>query len=186
MAYNRCIGTRYCANNCPFKVRRFNFFDYNQRPIQDRRLYLGPLTQKGSPDPVKMQKNPNVTVRMRGVMEKCTFCLQRIQEAKIASKVKVGGAPFERVAPDTFKTACQQVCPAQAITFGDIANPESAVSKLRKREKKGRSYRLLDYLNINSRINYLARIRNPNVRMPGAEKIGALEKEQHESHGGEA
>ena len=92
MVYNRCIGTRYCANNCPFKVRRFNYFDYNQRPIGKKKIggvsvyqeYLGPLTEKTTADTIKLQKNPNVTVRMRGVMEKCTFCVQRIEEAKIA------------------------------------------------------------------------------------------------------
>src|SRR4029078_857247 len=89
MAYNRCVGTRYCANNCPFKVRRFNFFDYHQRKIQDGGLYTWNLiSEKGSPETLQMQKNPNVTVRMRGVMEKCTFCIQRVQEAKIAAKVK--------------------------------------------------------------------------------------------------
>src|SRR5437764_2712913 len=94
MAYNRCVGTRYCANNCPFKVRRFNFFDYNQRPIGKKKIagefsiykeYFAPFTEKGAPDIVKLSKNPNVTVRMRGVMEKCTFCVQRIEEAKIAA-----------------------------------------------------------------------------------------------------
>ncbi|MBA3273827.1 MAG: TAT-variant-translocated molybdopterin oxidoreductase, partial [Chthoniobacterales bacterium] len=101
MAYNRCIGTRYCANNCPFKVRRFNFFDYNQRPVGKKHIagplgvyqeYLGPLTKKGTPDTIKLRNNPNVTVRMRGVMEKCTYCVQRIQEAKIAAHVQAGAS----------------------------------------------------------------------------------------------
>src|SRR2546421_82979 len=101
MAYNRCIGTRYCANNCPFKVRRFNFFDYNQRPVGKQKIagqfsiykeYFAPFTTKGAPDVVKLQKNPNVTVRMRGVMEKCTFCVQRIEEAKIAAHVRAGAS----------------------------------------------------------------------------------------------
>jgi molybdopterin-containing oxidoreductase family iron-sulfur binding subunit len=175
MAYNRCIGTRYCANNCPFKVRRFNWFDFQQRPLD--KLKLGPLTEKGSPDTLKMQKNPNVTVRMRGVMEKCTFCVQRIQEAKIAQKVKAGASDDVRVPADAFKVACQQACPAEAIVFGDISNPESKVSKLKAQEK---SYRLLEYLNVSSRVSYLARLRNPNPKMPDAEKIAAFEKEHAE------
>jgi molybdopterin-containing oxidoreductase family iron-sulfur binding subunit len=175
MAYNRCIGTRYCANNCPYKVRRFNFFDYNQRPIEHHQLYLGPLTQKGSPDTIKMQKNPNVTVRMRGVMEKCTFCVQRIEEARIATKVKAGASDNVKIPVDSFKSACQQACPSEAIVFGDITEPASAVSKLRA---SPRGYRLLEYLNTSTRVIYLAKIRNPNPRMPGAEKIAAFEAEE--------
>jgi molybdopterin-containing oxidoreductase family iron-sulfur binding subunit len=177
MTYNRCIGTRYCANNCPFKVRRFNFFDYNQRDVlgnEKGKFFTGLhkwnlLSAKGTEDTIKMQKNPNVTVRMRGVMEKCTFCVQRIQEAKIAMKVSARDSANIQIPADAFKSACAQACPADAITFGDINNPESSVSKLRKGE---RGYHLLEYLNIQTRVTYLARIRNPNMKMPGAENIG--------------
>jgi molybdopterin-containing oxidoreductase family iron-sulfur binding subunit len=175
MAYNRCIGTRYCANNCPYKVRRFNFFDYTQRPIQNHQLYLGPLTEKASPDTIKMQKNPNVTVRMRGVMEKCTFCVQRIEEARIATKVKAGASDDVKIPVDAFQSACQQACPNEAIAFGDITEPTSKVSKLRASQ---RGYRLLEYLNTSPRVIYLAKIRNPNPRMPGAEKLASFEKEE--------
>jgi len=181
MAYNRCIGTRYCANNCPYKVRRFNFFDYNQRPIENHQLYLGPLTEKASPDTIKMQKNPNVTVRMRGVMEKCTFCVQRIEEARIATKVRAGASDKVKIPVDSFQTACQQSCPNEAITFGDITEPSAKVSKMRA---SPRGYRLLEYLNTSPRILYLAKIRNPNPRMPGAEKIGAFEAEEPKSRKG--
>jgi molybdopterin-containing oxidoreductase family iron-sulfur binding subunit len=184
MAYNRCIGTRYCANNCPFKVRRFNFFDYNQRDAMGSKnggWFTGLhkwnlISAKGTEDTIKMQKNPNVTVRMRGVMEKCTFCVQRIQEAKIATKVAVRGSGDYRIPADSFTSACAQVCPTEAITFGDINNPESSVAKLKTSE---RGYRLLEYLNISTRTSYLARIRNPNPKMPGAEKIGAAMKSHH-------
>jgi molybdopterin-containing oxidoreductase family iron-sulfur binding subunit len=172
MAYNRCIGTRYCANNCPYKVRRFNFFDYNQRPIQH--LYLGPLTEKSSPDTIKMQKNPNVTVRMRGVMEKCTFCVQRIEEARIATKVRAGASDKIKIPTDSFQVACQQACPNEAIVFGDITEPDSKVSKLRG---SPRGYRLLEYLNTSPRVLYLAKLRNPNPRMPGAEKLTSFERD---------
>jgi molybdopterin-containing oxidoreductase family iron-sulfur binding subunit len=188
MAYNRCIGTRYCANNCPFKVRRFNFFDYNQRPVGPKKIlgafkidqeYLGPLTEKGAPDTVKLQKNPNVTVRMRGVMEKCTFCVQRIQEAKIDAKVKAGASPDVKIPRDSFTTACAQACPTEAIVFGDIADPESRVSKIKQQD---RNYRLLEYLNVKTRTSYLARIRNPNPKMPDAARIG-IASPRSDDHG---
>lgn len=167
MAYNRCIGTRYCANNCPWKVRRFNFFDYNQRPLDE--LYYGPLAPKGMADSLKMSKNPNVTVRMRGVMEKCTFCLQRIEEAKIGRLVKAGATDSHKTPIAPFKTACQQACPSESIVFGNIADPTSQVSKLKE---SPRDYTMLKYLNTRPRVTYLARIKNPNGKMPGAERVG--------------
>jgi len=164
MAYNRCVGTRYCANNCPYKVRRFNFFDWNIR--QTDSLYLGPLGPKGMPELVKMVKNPQVTMRMRGVMEKCTYCVQRIENGKIQWKVKVAqeGHPADVVVPDGhIKTACQQACPVEAIVFGNLLDPESAVSQAKAAEQ---DYALLGYLNTRPRTTYLGKLRNPNPRMP--------------------
>ncbi len=175
MAYNRCIGTRYCANNCPFKVRRFNFFDYNQRSITS--LYRWNLiSPKGMPESLQMQKNPNVTVRMRGVMEKCTFCVQRVQEAKIAAKVSARDKASEsppQVPADAFTSACAQVCPTGAITFGDLRNSKSKIAKLKESQ---RGYRLLEYLNTENRVWYLARIRNPNPKMPDASRAGSASR----------
>jgi MoCo/4Fe-4S cofactor protein with predicted Tat translocation signal len=179
MAYNRCIGTRYCANNCPWKVRRFNYFDYNERPITD--LYWGPLAKKGMADSLKMQKNPNVTVRMRGVMEKCTFCIQRIEEAKISRLVEAGARNKNEVPVHEFKSACQQACPSDAIVFGDKNNPNSRVARLRSSK---RGYEMLKYLNASPRITYLARIKNPNAKMPGADRVGKANGEPaHGAHG---
>ena len=165
MAYNRCVGTRYCANNCPYKVRRFNFFDWNKRQIGE--FYKGPLGPVDEPELHKMQKNPNVTVRMRGVMEKCTYCSQRIEAAKIEQKRLAGPTGNIKIADGTIKTACQQVCPTDAITFGDISDADSEVSKMKASD---RNYSVLGYLNVRPRTTYLARLRNPNPKMPDAYK----------------
>jgi molybdopterin-containing oxidoreductase family iron-sulfur binding subunit len=187
MTYNRCVGTRYCSNNCPYKVRRFNFFDYNRHPLSHEYLYRSPLVAQTdgewelmrwlkNPDKgnlpedqwqlVKLVKNPDVTVRMRGVMEKCSLCLQRIEQAKIAAKVKARDSDSIRLSEKEGtvpKTACQQACPAEAIVFGDISDPDSSVSKAKEQE---RSYKVLDFLLTKPRTTYLARVRNPNPEMP--------------------
>ena len=199
MAYNRCIGTRYCANNCPYKVRRFNFFDYNKREpdyaaAQDQHflnfgnLYKGPagINRNAAPEweIIKLVRNPDVTVRMRGVMEKCTFCVQRVEQAKIARKVLVGNNGDVAVPDGTIQTACQQACPAEAITFGNILDDNSSVSKLRK---DPRNYTVLGFLDIRPRVTYLARVRNPNPAIAKAEGRGEpdslrdYERFRHES-----
>jgi len=164
MVYNRCVGTRYCSNNCPYKIRKFNFFDYNKRGI-GKSLYYGPFHKRKDDewDLLKMSKNPDVTVRMRGVMEKCTFCIQRIEQAKIAQKVKAGASGDVVVPEGTFTTACAQACPAGAIVFGNLKDPNSRVSHLKKQT---RDYTVLDFLLTKPRLTYLAKIRNQNKTMP--------------------
>lgn len=138
MIYNRCIGTRYCANNCPFKVRRFNFFNWT----------------KTLPVSLHMASNPNVTVRSRGVMEKCSFCIQRIRSAN-----KVANVEDRPIRDGEVVTACQSACASGAITFGDLSDPESEVSRKRESDRR---YELLAELNVKPRVSYLGRVRNPN------------------------
>ncbi|CAN5492735.1 TAT-variant-translocated molybdopterin oxidoreductase [soil metagenome] len=144
MVYNRCIGTRYCSNNCPYKVRRFNFYNWT----------------KTLPIEVQMAQNPNVTVRFRGVMEKCTFCVHRIRRADQFAHIE--GRSLE---DGEVQTACQQACPTNAIVFGDLNNPDSEVVRNREGE---RAYELLAYLNVKPRVSYLSRVHNPNPRLAAA------------------
>jgi molybdopterin-containing oxidoreductase family iron-sulfur binding subunit len=145
MVYNRCVGTRYCSNNCPYKVRRFNFLQYNDYETES----------------LKPMRNPDVTVRSRGVMEKCTYCVQRIEEAR-GNAIREG----RPIGDNEIKTACQQACPTHAIIFGDINNPNDEVTGLKAQPH---NYSLLAHLNTRPRTTYLARFSNPNPAIEGAD-----------------
>ena len=154
MAYNRCVGTRYCANNCPYKVRRFNWLDFttadlfgaNQNSIngEEPAYYADNLT--------RMVLNPDVTVRSRGVIEKCSFCTQRIQQGKLTAK-----AEGRRLIDADVKTACQTACPTGAITFGDRNNEKG---ELRKKMDNPLVYRMLEEVNVQSSVFYQAKVNN--------------------------
>jgi molybdopterin-containing oxidoreductase family iron-sulfur binding subunit len=197
MAYNRCVGTRYCSNNCPFKVRRYNFLDYNKRSLEQLKgpFYSSPLlsTTDGEwtlkrwlKDPdrgirpqdewdlLKLARNPEVTVRMRGVMEKCSFCVQRIEQAKIAQKVKAGASSDVSVRDGVIQTACEQACPAEAIVFGNIKDTGSRVAQAKAQDRR---YDLLEFLAVKPRVTYLARVRHPNPAMPDYQAQPASERE---------
>jgi molybdopterin-containing oxidoreductase family iron-sulfur binding subunit len=138
MVYNRCVGTRYCSNNCPYKVRRFNYFLYSN----------------WTDETIKMVMNPDVSVRSRGVMEKCTYCVQRIEYVR--GKAESEG---RKIHDGEIVTACQQACPAEAIVFGNVNDPEAQVAK---KKADARNYALLGELNTRPRTTYLAHVRNPN------------------------
>lgn len=182
MAYNRCIGTRYCANNCPYKVRRFNWADYmgadsfkdNQREVLDDSVMMM------NDDLTRMVLNPDVTVRSRGVIEKCSFCVQRLQEGKLTAKKENRPLETGHEGKWDVRTACQQACPTNAIVFGNVNDKNSAISKVREGESKKLVYHALDQLHALPSVSYLAKIRNTD------RKVGVVEEEHATAEAGAA
>ncbi len=165
MAYNRCIGTKYCANNCPYKVRHFNWMDWNGADAFADNLYEDGRRDDMNDDLTRMVLNPDVTVRSRGVMEKCSFCVQRLQDAKLTAK-KAGRPLID----GEVRTACQQSCPTDSITFGNVNDKESKINKLRKEEQQERTFYVLEHIHTLPNINYLSKIRNTSEIIAGNEK----------------
>ncbi len=177
MAYNRCIGTRYCANNCPFKVRRFNWADYTGADSFPNNQVgeVSDATMMMTDDLTRMVLNPDVTVRSRGVMEKCSFCVQRLQEGKL--KAKKEDRPLKDM--QDVRTACQQACPTEAIVFGNANDKESLIRKTRE-NNEGRLFYALEELHVLPNVNYLAKVRNTDI-IEG--KVGYEKEEPAEKRG---
>lgn len=169
MAYNRCIGTKYCANNCPYKVRHFNWMDWNGADAFADNLFEDDRRDDINDDLTRMVLNPDVTVRSRGVMEKCSFCVQRLQDAKLTAK-KAGRPLIDGEA----RTACQQSCPSNSITFGNVNDKESEIYKLRREEQVERTFYVLEHIHTMPNINYLSKIRNTSTVVAGNEKLDGM------------
>ncbi len=204
MAYNRCIGTRYCSNNCPYKVRRFNFFDYATK--QFRGVYSGkplaeqmpkalqppsehfvpPRLRQKKLEVATLQSNPHVTVRSRGMMEKCTYCVQRVNMARVETKL----ADLAHIPDGFMQTACEQACPTGSIVFGDIYDHDAndgAGSRVKQKRNDGRTYQLLSFLNTRPRTTHMLRLRNPNPALADAARKARWDHPFHHepaSHGG--
>ncbi|MEQ1797927.1 MAG: TAT-variant-translocated molybdopterin oxidoreductase [Lacibacter sp.] len=180
MTYNRCIGTRYCANNCPYKVRRFNWHDWNgadsfkdnQNPLIESGR-INDVTLDMNEDLTRMVLNPDVTVRSRGVIEKCSFCVQRLQEAKLTAK-----KDSRPMVDSDIKTACQQACPTSAIVFGNMNDKESAIRIVRTKEAVNRTYYVLEQLHVLPNVSYMARVRNTERVVGNHEEEGNVEKHE--------
>lgn len=180
MTYNRCIGTRYCANNCPYKVRRFNWHDWNgadsfkdnQKPLIESGR-INEVTLDMNDDLTRMVLNPDVTVRSRGVIEKCSFCVQRLQEAKLTAK-----KDSRPMVDSDIKTACQQACPTNAIVFGNMNDKESAIRITRTKEAVNRTYYVLEQLHVLPNVSYMARVRNTERVVGNHEEEGHVEKHE--------
>jgi MoCo/4Fe-4S cofactor protein with predicted Tat translocation signal len=183
MIYNRCIGTRYCANNCPYKVRRFNWLDFNgadsfpnnQEPL--RNVDLDEAVFQMNDDLARMVLNPDVTIRGRGVMEKCSFCVQRLQDSKLGAKKQQDPTLVRNV-----KTACMQACPTDAIFFGNVNDKESEVYKIRNVEQTNRSFYVIEQLHTLPNVNYLAKVRNTDRKVASDDETQE-EKVEHEKAG---
>ena len=181
MIYNRCIGTKYCANNCPFKVRRFNWADYTGADSfpnnQQEDGHLGPAVHMMNDDLSRMVLNPDVTIRARGVMEKCSFCVQRLQEGKL--KAKKENRPLKDM--EDVRTACQQSCPTEAIVFGNVNDKESRISKTRE-DNSERLFHALEELHVLPNVNYLAKVRNTEMINLQPEEMGEKNEAGAEKH----
>jgi len=169
MVYNRCIGTKYCANNCPYKVRHFNWMDWNGADSFQDNLYEDGRRDDMNDDLTRMVLNPDVTVRSRGVMEKCSFCVQRLQDAKLHAKKE--GRPLK---DEDVTTACERACGGDCFTFGNVNDPDSKISKLRKSENKERVFYVLEQLHTLPNVNYLSKVRNNDLIVAGNEELDIL------------